>query len=42
MVGLKYDFETKTYKEAPKISEKEKEYLETKYESKKSNKGYGR
>ena len=34
MVGLVYDFETKTYKEAPKLTEKEKIYLESKFDKK--------
>lgn len=34
MVGLIYDFQTKTYKEAPKLTEQEKTYLENKFEKK--------
>lgn len=41
MVGLIYDFDTKTYKEAPKITEKEKIYFENKFE-RKGGKSLGR
>lgn len=41
MVGLTYDFERKIYKEAPKITQDELEYLNQKYE-KKGNRGYER
>ncbi len=41
MVGLVYDLDTKTYKEAPKLTENEKLYLENKFD-KKGGKTYGR
>lgn len=34
MVGLIYDMDTKTYKEAPKLTEQEKSYLENKFNKK--------
>lgn len=34
MVGLVYDFDTKTYKEAPKLTENEKMYFENKFDKK--------
>ena len=34
MVGLIYDMDTKTYKEAPKLTEQEKTYLENKFSKK--------
>ncbi len=34
MVGLIYDVDTKTYKQAPKMSEQEKKYLENKFSKK--------
>lgn len=34
MVGLIYDMDTKTYKEAPKLTEQEKNYLENKFNKK--------
>lgn len=41
MVGLIYDFDTKTYKEAPKLTENEKMYFENKFD-KKGDKTNGR
>ncbi|MBQ8042880.1 MAG: AAA family ATPase [Clostridia bacterium] len=39
MVGLVYDFDTKTYREAPKLTEAELNYYEAKYNSKKRSLG---